>query len=78
MVNVLFRPAGQTTGGVADDVPVRINVRARKEKILMGRIDVPAGLAPGQYVVIATLTNTTGFTDSVTTDNVANTSVTVR
>jgi hypothetical protein len=78
VVNVLFRPASQTTGGVADNVDVRVNVRTRREGRLVGRVEVPVGLTAGQYTVIATLISVTGFTDSVTTDNTANAATTVR
>jgi hypothetical protein len=70
-VNVLFRPVNQTTGGTAVDVPVRINIRPKATKILKGRIPVPAGLTPGDYTVIATITTVVGFADANPADNSA-------
>ena len=70
-VNVLFRPVNQTTGGTAVDVPVRINIRPKATRILKGRIPVPAGLTPGDYTVIATITTLVGIVDANPADNSA-------
>jgi hypothetical protein len=68
-MNVLFRPVNATSGGTAVDVPVRINVKAKKTKQLKGRIPVPANLPPGDYTVIATITTIVGFADANPADN---------
>ena len=70
-VNVLFRPVNATTGGTAVDVPVRINIKAKKTRELRGRIAVPAGLTPGDYTVIATITTLVGIVDANPADNSA-------
>lgn len=70
-VNVLFRPVNATTGGTAVDVPVRINIKAKKTKQLKGRIPVPANLTPGDYTVIATITTLVGIADANPGDNSA-------
>ena len=68
-MNVLFRPVNATSGGTAVDVPVRINVKAKKTKQLKGRIPVPAALPAGDYTVIATITTIVGFVDANAADN---------
>ena len=77
-VNVTFTPV--SPGGAASEVPapVRVRVRARKEGLLRGRLNVPAGLAPGQYTITATLGTGVGFTESDLGDNTANVAVLVR
>jgi hypothetical protein len=69
-VNITFTPVGQQ-GGTAVAAPVKINVKSRKTGKLKGKVVVPAGLAAGQYTVTATLTTTTGFTDTNAADNTA-------
>ena len=69
-VNVLFRPVSQATGGTAVDASTRFTLRARQTRPLRIRVPVPA-LAPGQYTVIATITNVVGFVDANPTDNTA-------
>ena len=69
-VNLQFTPVGQQ-GGQAVAAPVKINVRSRKTGRLNGRAIVPAGLAPGQYTVTATLVSTTPFAETNTADNSA-------
>ena len=57
---------------------MRVSVRARKEGLLRGRLNVPAGLAPGQYTITATLGTGVGFTESDVADNTAEVVVQVR
>jgi hypothetical protein len=54
-----------------DTATVRINVRSRRTGNIRGRVTLPSTLAPGQYMVTATLTSVTGFTDRSLTDNAA-------
>lgn len=68
-VNVTFTPLGQTTPTGSVDVPVRVNVRARKNGFLRGRAVIPAGLTAGEYTVTGTIGNTVGFTDTNAEDN---------
>ena len=68
-VNVTFTPLGQTTPTGSVDVPVRVNVRARKNGFLRGRAVIPASLTAGEYTVTGTITNTVGFTDANGADN---------
>ena len=77
-VSVTFTPV--SPGGAASDVtvPVRVRVRARKEGLLRGRLNVPAGLTPGQYTITATLGTGVGFTDTNPADNTATVVVPVR
>lgn len=68
-VSVSFTPLGQTTPTASADVPVRVNVRSRRDGVLRGRALIPAGLTPGDYTVTATILNTVGFTDANPADN---------
>ena len=76
-VSVTFTPVSPGAATEAT-VPVRVRIRARKEGLLRGRLNVPAGLAPGQYTITATLGTGVGFTDNNPADNTATVVVPVR
>jgi len=69
-IQLVFTPVGGAAAAPID-VPIRISMKSRKERALRGSFAVPAGLAPGQYTVTATLISIVGFTDENPADNSA-------
>ena len=68
-IQLTFTPVGGTGAATTIDAPIRINLKSRVERAVRGRISIPAGLAPGQYTVTATLINIVGFADENPADN---------
>jgi hypothetical protein len=77
-IQLVFTPVGGGAAAAPIDVPVRVNLRSGRERALRGSFAIPAGLAPGQYSVTATLTSIVGFTDENPADNSDTETITIR
>jgi len=77
VVRVTFTRVGETVAGAPIDLPVKINIKSQKTTQLKAKIAVPAGQAPGDYTVTATILSTLPFTDKNPGNNTATAPATV-